>query len=78
VQNLIASPPEELVALVRRCDGFPGATRVECYRWLGKVSAVLTDGAFEEFGCRAVPDKRSRQACIQGARKIDEPLVTFS
>jgi hypothetical protein len=78
VQNLIASPPEELVALVRRSDGFPGVTRVECYRWLGKVSAVLTDGAFEQFGCRAVPDTRSRRACVQGTRQIDEPLVTFS
>ncbi len=78
VQNLIASPPEELVAFVRRCDGFPGATRLECYRWLGKVSAVLTDGAFKQFGCRAVPDKRSRRACVQGTRQIDEPLVTFS
>ena len=33
---------------------------------------------FEEFGCAAVPDQRSRQACVQGTRQIDEPLVTFS
>ena len=66
------------MALVRRCDGFAGTTKLECYRWLGKVSAVLTDGAFKQFGCRAAPDKRSPRACVQGTRQIDEPLVTFS
>jgi hypothetical protein len=52
VQNLIASPLEELVALIRQCDGFPAETRLACYRWLGKVLAVLTDGEFERYGLR--------------------------
>lgn len=78
VQNLIASPPEEHIALLGSCDGFPGATRLECYRWLGKVLAVLTNGAFEQYGCGSVPGARSRRACVEGAGEIDEPLVTFS
>lgn len=78
VQNLITSPPEDLVALIRRCDGFPRETGLACYRWLGKVLAVLTNGEFEQFGCEALPDAGSRRACVQGAGEIDEPLVTFS
>ena len=78
VQNLIASPAEELVALLRRCDAFPPATELACYRWLGKVMAVLTNGEFEAYGCDAAPDQRTRRACLQGAAEIDEPLVTFS
>jgi hypothetical protein len=78
VQNLIASPGEELVALLRRCDTFPAATALECYRWLGKVIAVLTNGEFEQFGCPAAPSERARRACVQGAQATDEPLETFS
>ena len=49
-----------------------------CYRWLGKVMSVLTDGAFEQYGCGSAPDAQRRRACEQGAGEIDEPLVTFS
>jgi hypothetical protein len=78
VQNLIASPAEEHIALLQGCDAFPGATGLFCYRWLGKVMSVLTDGAFIAYGCSAAPDARTRRACEQGAEEIDEPLVTFS
>jgi hypothetical protein len=78
VQNLIASPSEDHVALLAGCDGFPGATRLECYRWLGKTLAVLTNGQFEQYGCGSVANARARRACVQGAGEIDEPLVTFS
>jgi hypothetical protein len=78
VQNLIASPPEDHVALLAGCDGFPGATRLECYRWLGKVLAVLTNGEFEQYGCGSLRNAAPRRACVQGARAVNEPLVTFS
>jgi hypothetical protein len=78
VQNLIASPPEELVALLRRCDAFPPGAEFACYRWLGKVLAVLTNGEFEGYGCGAAPDARTRRACLQGVAESGEPLVTFS
>ncbi|HXV96617.1 MAG TPA: hypothetical protein VD695_08715 [Gaiellaceae bacterium] len=78
VQNLLTAPLEDLVALIRGCDGFPDDTRVACYRWLGKVLAVMTNGEFESFGCPAVPDTRARAACIEGAQSYEEPLVTFS
>jgi hypothetical protein len=78
VQNLITSPAEDLVALLRRCDGFSGPARLECYRWLGKVLAVLTNGEFEHFGCPAAPSVPARRACVEGVRRSDEPLETFS
>jgi hypothetical protein len=79
VQNLLAlAAPEDLVALIRQCDGFPGETQLACYRWLGKVLAVLTDGAFEEFGCRSLPEAPARRACVQGFRSMNGALETFS
>ncbi|HEU4449881.1 MAG TPA: hypothetical protein VFR63_07885 [Gaiellaceae bacterium] len=78
VQNLLAAPPEDLVALVRLCDGFPDETRLACYRWLAKVLAVRTDGRFERFGCPAAPDAASRRACRAGVRASEGPLETFS
>jgi hypothetical protein len=78
VQNLIVAPPEDLVALLGGCEGFPDATALACYRWLGKVLAVLTNGEFEAFGCPEAPDARSRRACVEGARSMDEALETFS
>ncbi len=78
VQNLLVAPREDLVALARQYDGFPGATRIACYRWLGKVLTVMTDGEFERYGCRQAPDDATRRACIAGARESDGPLETFS
>jgi hypothetical protein len=66
------------VALLGSCDGFSAAIRLECYRWLGKVLAVLTNGAFEQYGCGSVRNENSRRACVQGAGEMDDPLVTFS
>ena len=70
--------PEDLVALIRQCDGFPGGTKLACYRWLGKVLAVVTDGAFGGFGCRSLPDAPARQACNEGVRAMNGALETFS
>lgn len=78
VQNLIASPPEDLVALIRQCESFPGETALACYRWLGKVLAVVTNAEFEQFGCPEIPESAGRRECVRGARSSDGPLVTFS
>jgi hypothetical protein len=78
VQNLLKEPPEAFVDLVGRCAAFPGETATQCYRWLGKVVAVLTDGEFERTGCPQLPTPAAREACIAGARTMDEALVTFS
>jgi hypothetical protein len=78
VQNLIASPGEELVALLRECEIFPAAAGLACYRWLGKALAVVTNGEFERLGCPTAPTERARRACVAGARDADGALETFS
>jgi hypothetical protein len=77
VQNLLRRPRQTYVAVIKGCDAFAGATRLECYRWLGKTFGVLTNGAFRAFGCRPL-DADARRACGEGVRAMDEPLVTFS
>ena len=77
VPNLLDRPIADHVRLIRRCGSFPRATRADCYRWLGKTLAVLTDGEFGRSGCaRLAPPARGH--CAAGARTIDEALVTFS
>jgi hypothetical protein len=77
VQNLIKRSSSTYVALIRRCDLFPGATRDGCYRWLGTTLSVITDGKFLTAGCAKL-DPRNRNACAEGAAAMDGPLVTFS
>ena len=78
VQNLLTVPDEELVALIRQCDGFPPATALECYRWLGKVLGVMTNGEFESYGCGSLPTRSARRACLDGVSRMNDALETFS
>jgi hypothetical protein len=75
VQNLQDAPVEAYVRLIGGCERFAVTARGACYRWLGKVLAVLTDGEFGRTGC---PRVRGRRECEAGARSMDEALVTFS
>ncbi|HWL32211.1 MAG TPA: hypothetical protein VNP89_01295 [Gaiellaceae bacterium] len=77
-QNLLGEPSAAYVRLLGRCELFGGATKTACYSWLGKVVAVLTDGAFERDGCPTLPSAPARDACRLGAREREGPLVTFS
>jgi hypothetical protein len=78
VQNLLEYPTSAHVDLVRRCAVFTGAPRAACFRWLGKTLAVLTDGKFARSGCPRLGPPRARRLCREGARSMDEALVTFS
>lgn len=78
VQNLLGRPTAVYVELIGRCELFAGATRTACYRWLGKTLAVLTDGEFARTGWPQLVDEDARRECRAGARRLDEPLVTFS
>jgi len=77
VQNYLEGDTATYLELIRRCDVFPGATGRFCNRWLGKVIAVVTDGAFAEEGCPQLQGA-AEDACRAGARSYEEPLVTFS
>ena len=79
VQNLLREPPEALVDLVARCDRFGSrAVRTACREWLGKATAVLTDGAFARDGCPRLATARARRECAAGAASMDTALETFS
>jgi hypothetical protein len=78
LQNLIGASNELYASVLDRCGALQEAVRLDCYRWLGKTAAVLTDGKFETTGCRLIELKDARKACVEGARTMDEPLVTFS
>lgn len=78
VQNLLGRSTATYVALIRRCAVFSGGTRAACYRWLGKTLAVVTDGEFARAGCPQLAGAEARRHCEDGARRIDQALVTFS
>jgi hypothetical protein len=80
VQNLLDAPAGAYVKLIRGCERFAGAARARraCYRWLGKALAVVTDGAFGREGCTRLGTADARRECAEGARRMEEALVTFS
>jgi len=78
LEGLQDAPEEAYVRLVGGCERFAPATRDACYRWLGRTLAVLTDGEFGRTGCPRLPGADARRECEAGARRMDEPLVTFS
>ena len=78
VQNLLDYPTSAHVDLISRCAVFVGAPRAACLRWLGKTLAVLTDGKFARRGCPRLRSASARRLCLEGARTMEEALVTFS
>jgi hypothetical protein len=66
----LAGEPARQVALIRRCR----AIGSDCYSWLGRTLAVVTNGSFR---C-AVLTGRARSACNAGAARMQAALVTFS
>jgi hypothetical protein len=78
VQNLLDAPPDAYLRLIEGCDDFSAEARPACYTWLGKAITVVTDGRFLRTGCPVLPTADARRRCAEGARTIDEALVTFS
>ena len=66
----LAGEPARQLALIRHCRSL-GA---DCYSWLGRTLAVVTNGGFR---CAAL-NGTARSACSAGARDIHAALVTFS
>jgi hypothetical protein len=68
----------EQLRLIRTCVKHPDSTRHGCYAWFGRTLAVVTNGRFERGGCARLRLPDSRAACVAGARRLGEPLATFS
>ena len=78
MQNLLSASTDTFVRLIERCDLFAGATRSACYRWLGKTLGRRDATATSpETAARSLRPTR-REACLAGARTMNDALVTFS
>jgi hypothetical protein len=78
VQNLLDAPTRDYVRLIEGCERFAASARAGCYRWLGKALAVVTDGRFARSGCPELSAADARRHCEEGARTMNDALVTFS
>jgi hypothetical protein len=45
---------------------------------MGKALAVVTDGRFTRSGCPQLRGAAARRHCGEGARTMEDALVTFS
>ncbi len=75
---VLAGDRYEQLRLIRVCADHPLATRNGCYAWFGRTLNVVTDGKFEVGGCRRLGTAQARAACVAGARRLEQPLGTFS
>jgi hypothetical protein len=64
--------------LLRTCTAQPDSTRSQCYAWFGRTLNVVTNGRFVRSGCERLRVPSARAACVAGARRLGEPLGTFS
>jgi hypothetical protein len=74
----LARKPARQLQLIRRCARMAADVRRDCYAWLGRTLAVVTNGAFREQGCGRLRPDGARRACRAGAGRANEALVTFS
>ena len=77
VQNLATAPGSRRVRLIERCVRMRPAAREGCYEWLGTALAVVTNGRFRDRACPFIAPG-GRDACLAGAARMDDALVTFS
>jgi hypothetical protein len=67
----LARRPAAQLRLIRMCR------TADCYGWLGRTLAVVTNGAFAHLGCAEL-QPAARRSCVSGAGRMREALVTFS
>jgi hypothetical protein len=77
VPLLVGNRFEEL-RLIETCADLPLTTRWGCVSWFGRTLAVVTNGAFRRSGCPALDTLHERVTCVAGAKRMSEPLRTFS
>jgi hypothetical protein len=76
VPEIMTKPLGVQLNLIETCGEFRAA-RPSCFSWLGRTLNVVTNGRFERVGCPALYPL-DRRACLAGARRINDALVTFS
>lgn len=77
VQNVAEARGSKRVRLIERCAGLRRSAQGACYEWLGTTLSVVTNGRFRSLACPFIaPD--GRNACLAGAGRMSQALVTFS
>jgi hypothetical protein len=77
VQNVATTRGSRRVKLIERCATLRRSAQGACYEWLGTTLSVVTNGRFRTLACPFIaPD--GRNACLAGAGRMQDALVTFS
>jgi len=76
-QNLATARGSRRVRLIEACGALRRNTRGACYEWLGTALSVVTNGRFQRLACPFI-QPTGRDACLAGASRMNDALVTFS
>jgi hypothetical protein len=77
VQNVATARGSRRVKLIERCADLRRSAQGACYEWLGTTLSVVTNGRFKSLACPFI-ERTGRNACLAGASRMNEALVTFS
>jgi hypothetical protein len=77
VQNVATARGSTRVKLIQSCAGLRRSARGACYEWLGTTLSVVTNSRFRTLGCPFIAPS-GRNACLAGAKRMNQALVTFS
>lgn len=77
VQNVATARGSRRVKLIQRCADLRPGARGACYEWLGTTLSVVTNGRFQRLACPFIA-RTGRNACLAGASRMNQALVTFS
>jgi hypothetical protein len=77
VQNVATARGSQRVKLIQRCADLRRSARGACYEWLGTTLSVVTNGRFQRLACPFIA-RTGRNACLAGAGRMNQALVTFS
>ncbi|MFL5982936.1 MAG: hypothetical protein ACJ74R_14625 [Gaiellaceae bacterium] len=77
VQNLAEARGSQRVRLIQACGDLRRSAQGACYEWLGTTLSVVTNSRFRTLGCPFIAPT-GRSACLAGAKRMNQALVTFS
>ena len=77
VQNVATARGSRRVKLIERCADLRRSAQGACYEWLGTTLSVVTNGRFKSLACPFIAPN-GRNACLAGADRMNQALVTFS
>ena len=77
IQNVAEARGSRRVKLIERCADLRPSAQGACYEWLGTTLSVVTNGRFKSLACPFIA-RSGRNACLAGADRMNQALVTFS